>query len=83
MTEEQQRIFNLAKEYVKENTFHDIDNVMYDAFIAGYVAAMGRYSEVKESMYNWLWQYREELKSTNVFHKNEGIINSIDRVLPK
>lgn len=30
----------------------------------------------------WLWQYREELKSTNVFHKNQGIINAIDKLLP-
>jgi hypothetical protein len=26
-----------AKEYVKKNTFHDIDNVMYDAYVAGFI----------------------------------------------
>lgn len=29
----------------------------------------------------WLFQYREELKSTNVFHCNEGLINAINKLL--
>lgn len=29
----------------------------------------------------WLFQYREELKSTNVFHCNQGLINAIDKLL--
>lgn len=39
-------------------------------------------SEAKVNLLTgWLWQYREELKSTNVFHKNQGLINAIDKLL--
>lgn len=51
--------------------------------ISDYVQTRGKAIHENEAMYNWLFQYLEELKSTNVFHKNEGIINSIDKILPK
>lgn len=34
-----------------------------------------------DAAYDWLWQYNEELKSTNVFHKNEAIIGRITKLL--
>lgn len=35
-----------------------------------------------QELEGWLWQYREELKSTNVFHANQGLINTINKLLP-
>lgn len=35
-----------------------------------------------ENLKGWLWQYREELKSTNVYHVNQGLINAINKMLP-
>lgn len=60
--------------FLKDSNLWD---AMYSAFMAGYN------SSNSDKMYNWLWNYREELKSTNVFHKNEAIISSINKVIDK
>lgn len=41
------------------------------------VEYMGRICALEE----WLKEYRDDLKKTNVFHKNQGTINAINELL--
>lgn len=36
---------------------------------------------IKSKLIEWLTAYRSDLKKTNVFHVNQGVINSIDKLL--
>jgi hypothetical protein len=35
----------------------------------------------KDTLEEWLTEYRDELKKTNVYHKNQGLINEINDLL--
>jgi hypothetical protein len=39
------------------------------------------YKSRKDTLEEWLTEYRNDLKKTNVFHKNEAIINEINELL--
>lgn len=42
---------------------------------------LGQEMAVKTKLIEWLTAYRNDLRKTNVFHVNQGVINSIDKLL--
>jgi hypothetical protein len=75
---------DLAEIFVFEHAHDQFGLSKQECYVAGYNAASQETSLLREDnkrLRNWMTEYLTQLKQFNVYHQNQGIINSINEAL--